>query len=599
MSAARSGWLAALAPLCAGVASALLSWRQWINPFVDAPREMIVAARLAAGERLYADVAYHYGPAAPWLNAAVLRLFGQDLLVLEMIALAFSILLFWSLFRLTERAGSSLSAAVATTVAAALCLGAPNGGAFLFPYSFGTLYALAGSFLALERISSPPSPLASSLAVGGLALAFASKPEMGAAAAVVILVTAGRSEQWRTALRRAGKVVLFAAILAGLGYAVAFGGLSWEIASPEGPLALLTPPEKWRNVFRVVSGMADVSGSVNRLLTALFLDVVLLGAAALVAARSQQGPPRTISRVEILWLVLGLAAVILLASSAGGSFEDRLPPLLMPMPLVSLAAAAFELRSPLTGNRPARFLLFGFSALFATRVLLGLTYGAYTTPYSILALPGLCATAAVLVLDRLALRFPNAGAFRRSAALLFAALAVVGVARLQRLRPSYATALVKTNAGALRLPREKAFAVVGALEYLRARAEPGDGLVGFPEAGFFHFVTGLRNPFRQDTIYPDILDGAAEERVLRRLQKTPPRFVLLINQPTPAFGPGSFGRDYAVALWAAIERAYVPVAAFGDPRPDAPVGGPRFFIRIYERRPEAGRRSRRRPKFPS
>ncbi len=584
MSAApRSGWFAAGTPLCAGVASALLSWRQWINPFVDGSREMIVPARLAEGERLYADVAYHYGPAAPWLNAAVFRLFGRDLLALEMIALAFSILLFWLLFRLTERAGSSLSAAAATTVAAAICVGAPNGAAFLFPYSFGTLYALAGSFLALEKISGPPSPRASSLAVGGLALAFASKPEMGAAAAVVILVAAVRSEQWQAALRRAGKVVLFAAILAGLGYAVAFHGLSWEIASPEGPLALLNPPEKWRNVFRVVSGFADVSGSVNRLLTALFLDVVLLGAAALVATRSQTASPGTISKAEILWLVLGAAAVIFFVSSAGGSLEDRLPPLLMPMPLVSLAAAAFELRSPLTGDRPARFLLFGFSALFATRVLLGLTYGAYTTPYSILAVPGLCATAAVLVLDRLALRFPDTRAFRRSAALLFAAIAVVGVFRLQRLRPTSATVLVKTNAGALRLSREKAFAVVGALEYLRARAEPGDGLVGFPEAGFFHFVTGLRNPLRQDTIYPDILDAAAEERVLRRLEKTPPRFVLLINQPTPAFGPGSFGHDYAAALWAAIERAYVPVAAFGDPRPDAWIGSSRFFIRVYER----------------
>jgi hypothetical protein len=407
---------------------------------------------------------------------------------------------------------------------------------------------------------------------------------MGTAAAVVILATAARSEQWRTALWRAAKVVLFAAILAGLAYAVAFHGLSWEIASPEGPLALFTPPEEWRNVYRVVSGLADVSGSANRLLTALFLDVVLLGAAGVVAAWSRKAPAGTISRVEILWLVLGAAAVVFFASSAGGSLEDRLPPLLMPMPLVSLAAAAFELRSPLTGDRQTRFLLFGFSALFATRVLLGLTYGAYTTPYSILVLPGLCATAAVLVLDRLALRFPDAAAFRRSAALLFAALAVVGLLRLQRLRPSSATVLVETNAGALRLPREKAFAVVGTLEYLRARARPGDGLVGFPEAGFFHFVTGLRNPFRQDTIYPAILDEAALQRVLRRLKKTPPRFALLINQPTPAFGPSSFGRDYAVPLWAAIERAYVPVAAFGDPRPNAPVGSPRFFIRVYERR---------------
>ena len=580
----RRAVFAAAVLMVAGAASLLFSWEKWVYPFVDGGREMIVPARLAEGERLYADVAYHYGPIAPWINAAAIALFGRHLVVLHVMGLAFSGLLFFSLFRLTQRAGSFLSATVGSALAIALCLGAPNGGSFLFPYSFGTLYALAFAFFCFERVSAPSaSRWKGALAAGALALAWASKPEIGTAAAVTILVGALRSQEAWTAVRRSGKLILIAAILACGAYAWAFRGLSWEIASPEGPLAIFSTPPEWRNVHRVVAGLVDVPGSLVNLATALFLGGLLLGGAAFVAMRSRGRESGKPSPWQIVWILLCIAAVAFFASSTGGAIEDRLPPLLLPMPVIALLAAGAELRKPLAGDRLAAFLLFGFSGVFGGRVVLGLAYGAYTTPYSVLALPGLCAAAAVLVLDRLADRFPTPSAFRRSAALLFVGLAVLGVLRHERLIPRASTVRVETQAGSLRLPGEKAFAVRGTLEYLRSRALPGDGLAGFPEAGLFQFVTGLRNPFRQDTNYPEILDAPAEERALRRLSARPPRFILLINQPTPAFGPRVFGRDHSIRLWSAIETTYAPVAAFGDPDPRALIGAPAFFIRIYER----------------
>ena len=71
----RWEWIAV--PALAGVASALLSWNRWIRPFVDGSRELQVPARLADGERLYRDVSYYYGPAAPWINGAALEIFGR------------------------------------------------------------------------------------------------------------------------------------------------------------------------------------------------------------------------------------------------------------------------------------------------------------------------------------------------------------------------------------------------------------------------------------------------------------------------------------------------------------------------------------------
>jgi hypothetical protein len=91
----RWEWLAL--PALAAAASALLSWNRWIRPFVDGSRELQVPARLAAGERLYRDVAYYYGPAAPWVNGAAVEVFGRRFAVLELAGGAAAAVLFLAL----------------------------------------------------------------------------------------------------------------------------------------------------------------------------------------------------------------------------------------------------------------------------------------------------------------------------------------------------------------------------------------------------------------------------------------------------------------------------------------------------------------------
>jgi 4-amino-4-deoxy-L-arabinose transferase-like glycosyltransferase len=578
LSPERRRWEWLVLPAAAGAFSLLFSWQRWINPFVDGGRELSVPARLASGERLYRDVVYYYGPAGPWVNAAAIEIFGRRFLVLESVGLLLAGLLLSSLYRLTARAGSPLSAGVATTLAAAICIGAPNGGAFAFPYSFDALFALSGAFLSLA------SAARGSRAGGaaGLALALASKPEVGAAAALVLLVSI---------LRRSGPVVqtrralslLFWGILAAAGaWGLAVAGLPREALFPQGPLALFAPPAEWRRVYAVISGLGDPTGSLRSVATALFLGIlVLLGAAAVSALAARR--PGIARSAGWIWIAAVVAATVFFCTGSGAAIEDRLPPLLAPMPLVAAAAALLQLRAPLDETRRARFLLFGFSACVASRVILGLTYGAVTTPYSVFALPGLAAVAAVLLLDLLPGRLPHPGAFRRAVAAVFLALSAVALARLARFYPPERSLRVQTSAGTLRLSTEKAAVLDVALRYLEARARPGERLVGFPEAGFFHFVTGLTNPLRQDQVLPGHLDPRGETEAARKILETQPRLVLLVNQAAPAFGQVAFGRDYAVRLWEAVERSYRLAASFGDAPPNAPVGDPRFFIRIYER----------------
>src|SRR6202023_2311222 len=161
-------------PVLAAAAALAASWQSWIDPCVDSGEEMDVPWRLLQGERLYGDITYYYGPVGPWVSTLALRLLGSDWLSLELVCAALSALIFVLLFRLTRRGGGVLSAPTATTLAAALCMAAPRGGAFIFPYSSASLFALAGGLLALDAASAP-GPRRRLLGALGIAVALASR----------------------------------------------------------------------------------------------------------------------------------------------------------------------------------------------------------------------------------------------------------------------------------------------------------------------------------------------------------------------------------------------------------------------------------------
>lgn len=571
-----------VAVLAAAALSAAAGWRTWILPFVDSSRELHVPARIAAGERLYRDVVYYYGPAGPWINAAAIRIFGRRFAALEIAAGVAAILLFAALARLTRRAGSGFAACAALVWAAAVCVGAPNGGSFLFPYSFGALWALAGALTALAACAAPPPARAARwLAGAGIGLALLAKPEIGAAAALVMVAGAWRRDDPDATRCSALAALGIAAAVAIAGWGIAAAGLSRSAFFPEGPLALFSPPEEWRSVYRMMSGLADAAGSASAIGTALFLDLVLASAAWGFGSRAASRRP---AAAALLGAALAAVCLLLLSAKAGGAIEDRLPPLLAPAPLVCGLAAVLLLRRRLATRDHARFLLFAFAAAAASRVVFGLSYARISTPYSVLAFPALAASAAVLAIDVLPRRLAFPEGARRFLFAIFIAAAGAALLRAARFHPAGAFPKIETAAGTVRLPASQAGPVAGTLAFLRSRARLGDGLAGFPEGGFFNFVTGLPNPLREEQILPGHLDARREAEVAAQVEREGPRFLLLANQPTAAFGRTAFGVDYASRIMQTVLRRYRLAAAFGDAPPDAPVGYPAFFLRLYERR---------------
>ena len=195
---------------------------------------------------------------------------------------------------------------------------------------------------------------------------------------------------------------------------------------------------------------------------------------------------------------------------------------------------------------------------------------------------------AVLFVDLIPPILPRPEGVRLNAALVFIGIGAAGLLHLARISAPTRYIRVATPAGSLRLPPLQAGPTAMTLDFLRRAARPGDTLSGFPEAGIFNFMTGLRNPLREEQILPGFLGPAEEDRVIDRLRQAPPRFVLLINQPAAAFGEVAFGEDYCRKLWAEIERSYRLVASFGTSDIHARIGSQPFFIRVYERLAASG-----------
>jgi hypothetical protein len=121
-----------------------------------------------------------------------------------------------------------------------------------------------------------------------------------------------------------------------------------------------------------------------------------------------------------------------------------------------------------------------------------------------------------------------------------------------------------------------------ALQYIARFTDTDDPVAVIPEGTAIDFLSGRRNPLREEIITPGYLDAPGEERAIRQLRDTATALILIPNRPTREFGPAVFGRDYCQRLMQWIEANYATCAIFGPVKDSRlTIGDPPFFIRAY------------------
>jgi hypothetical protein len=540
----------------------------------------MVPWRVAQGERLYADVEFHHGPLAPYVAAAADRLFGRSLPARTALAGGIALLHLAALARLSRRMLAPWRAALATSIAVASALFLRPGG-WLFPFSFDAAIAIAAITWALE-LSARGEKGPDGLAGACLAAALLARLEIGLVA-VAVLAFAARAQP-----RRILRLALWPLLASTAGYAVASVGIPFPRLEAEGWLRLLDPPEAFRNVYRAYAGL-DRAGlrSAELLLSALLLllAAAVLGTASLVASRLRsRGIQIAVETMAVAVLAVA-AAVRLRPPAALAETAELLPPLVRAVPLIVVAAALARLAVRLAGRAPRGSFadvpdaVLWIGALFAARLLLA---AGYVGPYDafFLPLPLTVAVAALFGISDRAAEALGAALPRLTAAavVLFLLFRVAAMADFYR-RPGWTR--VETAAGPLVLPEPVAETTRLALADLTARFSANSTVAGYPEAGFFNYVLGRRNPFPHEQYFPGHLDAAGQDQAAAAFAARPPDAALYANVLAVGEGARSFGKDYLEKLDVTIRSRTRPVAVYGPgAREGARIGDPGFFVEI-------------------
>jgi len=162
--------------------------------------------------------------------------------------------------------------------------------------------------------------------------------------------------------------------------------------------------------------------------------------------------------------------------------------------------------------------------------------------------------------------------------LLFLLFRVAAMADFYR-RPGWTR--VETAAGPLVLPEPVAETTRLALADLATRFPASSTVAGYPEAGFFNYVLGRRNPFAHEQYFPGHLDAAGQDRAAAAFAARPPDAALYANVLAVGEGARSFGKDYLEKLDGTIRSRTRTVAVYGPgAREGARIGDPGFFVEI-------------------
>ena len=541
-----------------------ITWQRWADPVIDTGRELNVPARLAAGERLYTDIRYYYGPLGPWLNALLYRLFGLRADVLIGAAIATTGCGLLALYRLARSRLSPWLAALAAALPIPLVMFLPNGGCFALPYSFDALDATVLGWWALVLVLTRSGRHSDVIAGALLGAAGLAKIDVAVQLGlpVVALLATGTSLDRRRLL----KLIPGATLLPLIGYFSCARGIPLDTLMGEGFLAAFAVPSEWQQLYAVMMGI-DRPGP--RLLE-LAMVAIAVSSILAISILGQRTLGRRSPALERAWPWLvggGLVTVFSIGLAGDGRLAaliTQLPSLVRVLPPTAFAVAVWLGLRRLGGRRQhqALFLIAAAATLSAARVFLN---ARHSTPYGAfgLVLPVLLAAMLLLAppLERVQ---PN---WRRLATAMLISWALTrGLAGWLAFRtPDQWAPLVTARGEFMVTSPARAAAIGDTVRFLEQHTRPGDRVATFPEGSIFNFLADRRSPLRQEQVLPGMLDADAERRVISRLEADPPEWVVLGVVDYRAWGVGRFGQDWALELGQFIDQHYQPIATLGDP----------------------------------
>jgi 4-amino-4-deoxy-L-arabinose transferase-like glycosyltransferase len=371
----------------------IVTWDRWTHPIIDHGREMNVPARILAGERLYVDIMYYYGPFAAYFNALLYWLFGTHLNTLHASGIVCAALVLMMIHWIGRRLMRPWASALAASLVLVTCAIEVNFGNYVQPYSYAALYgwtfAMGTLVCALQYLRTNAEI---GMLVGGLlaAGAIVSKPELAllavAPAGVAWAIRSFGAQRWR--LRPLLLLMVPALAIGGGVYGAILYFVPWQLVT-DTYRALRQPQIIYFTHF--LDGTLEWPRAAWALLAGTGVLACLAGGCALFGLGSDpagsmfRGP-----RARAVWLLtLVGAAASWYGSSRTPAYIDITPLKSAPVVLASIVfvtawhAYREKERAALSIQEESLLVIAVFSGIAIVRTILNVSFFQAYTPFTI------------------------------------------------------------------------------------------------------------------------------------------------------------------------------------------------------------------------
>ncbi len=527
------------------------TWAHWGNLTIDSGHEMYVPAVLAEGKMLYQDVWFMYGPAGPYLNSYLFRLFGVHLNVLYwaglLSALGSAVFLYLVGMRLSSWLAGWTAGAVVLTQAFH-----PSLFCFPLPYSFSSVYGclIACFFLWLVVVASSSKRWGWIFGAGmAAAMALLLKLEFGGACYLTLmLLIAARSFRqrcWKSIPRDLiailpGALICVAVIgwmisIAGVDFILQENFMSWPTS-----YFMRTYGKFWlASTGFSLTGTAFLESAKR---TFLFLGV-LQGFGLIVSGKRSR---REILMRAVLFLTaLGSLLVIL-------PWGDALRAVFFPQDMglyavvVGVAAWVYFLRRPASDRGASVALLLTFAGLLAFRIMLQVVPWGYSIYYN-----GPAVLSFLLLTRPLLPQSGHVSWFGSRAELLIVVgcLSVALINSRRTERPDKPLGLLTTERGAIIVTKDQAKQYQAAIQFMKQKNAQGEAVLSVPEDTSLYFLSGTHCPTRVYAFNPGVLaSGKMTNEVISEIERNNVRYLLWSNRSYIEYGVPQFGIDFSRPL---------------------------------------------------
>lgn len=536
------------------------TWAAWGNLSIDSGHEMYIPALLAEGKMLYRDVWFNFGPAAPYFNSYLFRLFGVNLDVLywagSLSALASALILYLAGMQLSNRkAGWTAGAVVLLEVFQ------PSLFCFPLPYSFSAVYGcvMACLFLCAIIQASASGRQIWVFAAGIVAaIALLLKPEFGVASYLTLIALVSL----RGLRKRESIAKDLLAMLPGI--LICAGVILWMISIRGASFITQENIQSWPTSFFMktygrawlqLNGLSLNATSIAEALTrSLFPAGLLLALYCLFKWR------RFDSKSIGMRLVLFVGLVVYYIS-VGFDTKSALVAIFFPRDMalyVLIAALALFIiyrREIVAETRTARFpLALAFSGLVALRILMKMRPADYPIYYNGPVV--LCFLLIAFVLIRRCVARAKLVPIAESFLCL---VCLLGVGLYARDAQSAAKSFVPltTTRGTIRVPRHLAEAYQSAITFMKEKAASGEYVLSVPEDTSLYFLSETHCPTRVFLLIPGSLaPGKMTDEFIQTLEQKPVRYLIWSNRLFREYGVPVFGRDFDTTVGDYLKSHY-------------------------------------------